>query len=215
VTPSSAVAVTQPLKLVFSEAVTGVSSASVTLTPAATTTVTVTGPTTATLTPTKTLLPGATYGVVVSSAVHDLNGNVADPTGPTFTVSPKVNDASKALTYGGSWRVLASSSAIGGSYHSSIPTTTAKTSATMKFSGIGVSLQSCLGPGNGYLDVYLDGVKKARLSLYRSYTGCGVRVATLKGLARATHTLKVVGVGAHSSASRGNAVSVDYLTVLT
>ncbi|HUR13710.1 MAG TPA: Ig-like domain-containing protein [Mycobacteriales bacterium] len=212
VSPSSGVEVTQPLKLVFSEPVTGASSSSVTLSPATTTTLTVTGPTTATLTPVK-LVPGATYRVVVSSAVHDLSGNVADPLGPTFTVKALVNDTSKAFSYGGTWRTFGSSSAIGGGYHGSTPTSTAKTSATTRFAGVGVGIYSCLGPASGYLDIYVDGVKKGRVSLYRSYSGCGIKVAAVSGLARTTHTLKLVGVGSHVSSSKGNAVSVDAVKV--
>jgi hypothetical protein len=212
VSPSAAVSVTPTLKLVFSEPVTGVSSSSVTLSPASAATVTVTSPTTATLTPTK-LVPGATYQVVASSAVQDLSGNSADPNGPTLTVSSLVNDTSKAFTYGGTWRTFASSSAVGGNYHGSTPTSTAKTTATTKFAGVGATLYSCMGPSSGYLDVYVDGVKKAHVSLYRSYSGCGVKVAAVTGLARATHTLKLVGVGAHVTKSKGNNVSVDAVRV--
>lgn len=214
VSPSTDVAVTSPLKLVFSEPVTGASSSTVTLSPAATTTLTVTGPTTATLTPTRALVPGATYRVVVSSAVRDLSGNVADPLGPALTVKALVNDTSNALTYGGTWRTYASSSAIGGGYHGSSPTLTARTSATTKFYGVGVSVYACMGPASGYLDVYVDGVKKTRVSLYRSYSGCGIKVAVIGSLARATHTLKLVGVGSHVSSSKGNTVSVDAVKAL-
>lgn len=213
VSPSSAVAVKQPVNVTFSEPVTGVTAATLGLSPAVAHTVTVTGPTTATITPTAVMLPGATYRVVVTSAVKDVHGNVAEPLGPTFSVKTGVDDSSKAITYGGTWSVLSSSSAAGGRYHSAVPTATSKRSATMKFSGVGVSLRSCLGPSNGYLDIYVDNVKRKRVSLYRSYTGCGIKVASITGLARATHTIKLVGVGSHVSASKGNAVSVDHLTV--
>jgi hypothetical protein len=213
VSPNTAVGVTQALKVTFSEPVTGVSAASLGFSPSASRTVSVTSPTTATITPTSPLVPGATYRIVVTSAVHDLSGNVADPLGPTFTVSSQVEDTSKAFTYGGSWRTLSSSNATAGVYHSSIPTTSSQTTATMKFAGVGFNLDSCMGPSNGYLDVYVDGVKKARVNLYRSFTGCGVRVATITGLARATHTLKLVGIGAHSSSSKGNAVAVDHVAI--
>jgi hypothetical protein len=212
VAPSAGVSVTPTLKLVFSEPVTGVSASSVTLSPAVTAALTVTSPTTATLTPSK-LVPGQTYRVMVSSAVHDLSGNVADPLGPTLTVTPSVDDSSAALTYAGTWHAYSASSALGGGYHGSVPTTTATTSATTKFAGVGVTLYSCMGPSSGYLDVYVDNVKKARVSLYRSYSGCGVKVAVLGSLARTTHTLRLVGVGSHVTASKGNAVSVDLVRV--
>ncbi|HUR52226.1 MAG TPA: Ig-like domain-containing protein, partial [Mycobacteriales bacterium] len=179
VTPSVNVAVKQPLKLVFTEPVTGVSASSVALSPAVAHVVSVTGPNTATLTPTSAMVPGATYRVTVSSAVHDLSGNVADPLGPTFKVSAAVDDKSPAFSYGGSWRTLSSSNATGGTFHSSVPTSTSQTTATTKFAGVGASVVSCLGPSNGYLDVYVDNVKKARVSLYRSFTGCGVKVVAI------------------------------------
>jgi hypothetical protein len=213
VTPSAGVKVNQPLSIVFSEPVTGVSTSSVSVSPATGATLAVTSSTTATLTPTKVWAPGATYRVMVSSAVHDLSGNVAEPLGPTFAVKPQVDDSSKALSYGGTWRILSSSNATGGTYHGSIPTSTAKTTASTTFGGIGVSVLGCKGPANGYLDVYVDGVKKMRVSLYRTYSGCGVGVAKVTGLSRGLHTLKVVGVGAHASASKGNAVAVDYVGV--
>ena len=213
VSPSSGVTVLQPVNVAFSEPVTGVTAATLGLSPAVSHTVTVTSPTTATITPTAAMLPGATYRVVLTSAVKDLSGNSADPLGPTFSVKPTVDDSSKAISYGGAWSVLSSSSAVGGRFHGAVPTATSKRSATMKFSGVGVSLRSCLGPSNGYLDIYIDNVKKGRVSLYRSYTGCGIKVASITGLARTTHTIKLVGIGSHTSASKGNAVSVDYLTV--
>jgi hypothetical protein len=40
-----------------------------------------------------------------------------------------------------------------------------------------------------------------------------VKVAVLGSLARTTHTLRLVGVGSHVTASKGNAVSVDLVRV--
>jgi hypothetical protein len=213
VAPSSNVGVTQAVKVTFSEPVTGVTASSLGLSPAVSHTVSVTSPTTATITPTAAMVPGATYRVVLGSAIKDLSNNVADPLGPTFKVKPQVDDSSKAFVYSSGWKVLSSSSATGGSYHGATPTSTFHPTATTKFAGIGVNIDSCMGPANGYLDVYVDNVRKARVSLYRSFSGCGVRVATITGLARATHTLKLVGVGSHPSGSKGNGVAVDYVTV--
>lgn len=213
VSPSSRVAVNQRLTLAFSEPVTGLSSSSVTLSPAAPATLTVTGNSTATLTPTKPLLPGATYTVVVASTVKDLAGNSALAAGPVLTVNPLVDDASPALTYSSGWSVLSSSNAVGGRYHAAAPTATFHPSAALAFRGTGVALTACLAPANGYVDVLVDNVRKARVSTYRSFSGCGVRVATVTGLVRGLHTIKVVGLGSHVSASKGNAIGVDALTV--
>jgi hypothetical protein len=213
VSPSTGVAVTQPLKVTFSEPVTGVSATSLGLSPSVAHTVTVLTPTTATITPTAAMVPGATYQVVLTTAIHDLSGNAADPNGPFLKIKAQVDDSSKAMAYSSGWKVLSSSSATGGSYHGAVPTSTFHPTATMKFAGVGVNIDSCMSPANGYMDIYVDNVKKARVSLYRTFTGCGVRVATITGLARATHTLKLVGVGSHPSGSKGNGVAVDYVNV--
>lgn len=214
VVPSSAVGVLQPLRVTFSEPVTGVSASSLVLSPAATSTVTVTSTTTATITPTKPLLPGATYRVTVAGAIADLAGNLAvRQAGPAVRVSPKVDDSSKALGYAGTWRVLSASNALGGRYHGSVPTSSSPTSATVRVSGVGVAVYACLGPANGYLDVFVDGARKARVSTYRSYSGCGVKVAGVTGLSRGAHTVRLVGIGSRVSASRGNAVALDALVV--
>jgi hypothetical protein len=214
VSPNGGVAVTQPLTVTFSEPVTGVSASSLGLSPSTSRSVTVLSPTSARITPTVALVPGATYRVILTSAIHDLSGNAAYPLGPTFTVSTSVADNSKAFSYAGTWSTRSASSAVGGSYHSALPTSSSHPYATTKFAGAGVNLVSCLGPSNGYLDIYVDNVKKARVSLYRSFSGCGIKVATITGLARATHTLKLVGVGAHQSGSKGNGVAVDHITIL-
>jgi hypothetical protein len=213
VTPSVKVAVKAPLKLVFSEPVTGLSSSTVTLSPAASTTLSVTSSTTATLVPTTGLRPGATYTVLVGSAVKDLSGNSALAVGPSLTVNPFVDDKSTAVGYAGTWHTLSSSNAVGGTYHGAVPTATSHPYATLSFTGTGISLTACVGPSNGYVDLYVDGAKKARVSTYRSFSGCGVKVAALTGFTRAVHTFKVVGVGAHVSASKGNGVGLDALNV--
>jgi len=213
VSPSSGVAVNSTLTVTFSEPVTGVSATSLGLSPAVAHTVSVVNAMTYRITPTAVMVPGATYRVVLTSAIHDSAGNAAQALGPTFTVSKSIADNSKAFAYSGSWSVRSASNAFGGSYHAAVPTSTSHPYATTKFYGAAFNLYSCLGPSNGYLDIYVDNVKKARVSLYRSYSGCAIKVAAITGLTRTTHTLKLVGVGAHASASKGNGVAVDHVSV--
>ncbi|MCW2600803.1 MAG: hypothetical protein JWM02_2632 [Frankiales bacterium] len=213
VAPHAGVAVTQALKLTFSEPVTGLSSSTVTLSPAAPTTLSVTSGSTATLVPTKPLVPGQSYTVQVSPAVKDTSGNSAVAVGPAVTVNPVVDDSSVALGYSTGWKVYASSNAWGGRFHASTPTPTSHPSTTLVFRGTGLSLKACLGPANGFVDLYVDGVRRARVSTYRSFSGCGVKVAALTGLSRTRHTVKVIGVGSRVAASRGNAIGLDVLTV--
>jgi hypothetical protein len=82
----------------------------------------------------------------------------------------------------------------------------------MTFNGSSVTLVGCLGPSNGYANVSVGGVTK-RFGLYRSYSGCGVKLGTLSGLGRGNHTVKVSVAGTHPAGSRGNNVDVDYLAV--
>lgn len=213
VTPSSKASTTGALKLVFSEPVTGVSASSVTVSPAAPMSLTVTGSTTATMTPTSPLLPGSTHALSVSSAVTDGVGNVAVPTGPSFTVNPLADDGNAVISYTVGWRVLSATNAVGGTFRSAAASATSHPAASMRFRGTGVALTTCMGPSSGYVDTYVDGVRRAHTSTYRSYSGCGIKLVAVTGLARAQHTVKIVAVGTHSSLSRGNTVALDAFTV--
>ncbi len=208
--PSSRIGVKQSLVVSFSEPVTGVSAGSLSLSPAAPFTLSVPDSTTAVLTPTRPFVPGTTYRVLVGSAVHDAAGNAAVNAAPAFTVQTDLDDSSPAATYTGSWSRAGSSNAKGGSYRSSNPAPRANTSVTVPFRGTGVDLVGCRMPTGGYVDVYVDGARRARVSTYRSYSGCGITLAAVRGLGRgAQHTLKVVGIGAHQAGAKGNRVAVD------
>jgi hypothetical protein len=206
VSPTS-VAVNGKVKVVFSEPVTGLGAGALTLSPAAATTV-------SNVTSTSALLrPGARYTVRVSSAVKDLAGNVAVATGPAFSVNALADSTSPAVSYAGSWRTLSSSNAVGGSYRLGTSTSTSKAKATVLFTGVGVDVTACLGPANGYVDLFVDGVRKTRVNTYRSFSGCGIKVASLTGLTRGNHTFAFVATGSRSSASRGTSVAFDAVTV--
>ncbi len=211
--PNTRVAVMSALLVVFSEPVTGVSSSSLTLGVGAPSTVSVLDRRRAVIVPTRPLMPGARYTVTLSPAIKDLSGNSARPDGPTLTVNPFVDDSSRAVSYAGPWRTSASSDAVGGSDHAVGPTGASSASASLAFAGTGVAVTACLGPANGYLDVYLDGSRLGRVSTYRSYSGCGARVAAISRLPRARHLVRLVAVGAHAGASTGNQIGLDALTV--
>jgi hypothetical protein len=213
VTPNTKVSTTGALKLVFSEPVTGLSSSSVWLSPAAQTTLTVTGPTTATLTPTKPLLPGATYGLRVGAPVEDAVGNDAVFGGPNITVNPLADDGNPAIAYSSGWGILSSTNAVGGRFHTATPSATVKQSATMVFRGTGITLTACLGPANGYVDTFVDGVHRGRTNLYRSFSGCNVKVFGRTGMARGQHTVKIVATNLRSASSAGTKVTLDAFTV--
>jgi hypothetical protein len=213
--PSAGIGPKQAVKVTFSEPVTGVSASTLTA---------VTSPTTApvmvqvagdrrsaTLVPTRPWVAGASYTVRLLPSVKDAAGNSALATGPSFTVTKTVDDASGGLLFSAGWSSLSSSNAHGGTFHRSA---TAGRSLTMSFRGSSVMLDGCLGPRNGYATVTVGGVTK-RFGLYRSYSGCGVRIGSLTGLGAGVHTVKVTVVGSHPAGAQGNNVDVDYLAVGT
>jgi hypothetical protein len=212
-TPSAGVTAKKAVVISFSEPVTGLSSSTllaVTSGGNAPVSVSVAGDRrSATLVPTRPWVAGAAYAVRLLPAVKDAVGNSAVATGPGFTVTKTVDDASGGLVFGTGWSSLSSSNAHGGTFHRS---GTAGRSLSMTFNGSSVTLVGCLGPGNGYATVSVGGVAK-RFGLYRSYSGCGVTLGTLSGLGRGTHTVKVSVAGTHPAGSRGNNVDVDYLAV--
>ena len=211
VSPSSRIGTKQSVKVTFSEVVTGLATGKVTAVTSdgtAPTSLTVGGDgRTATLVPTSTYVPGAVYTIHVDPAVKDLSGNAAAAVGPTFSVSPIVDDKNAAMHFSSGWSRLSSSNAYGGSF---LQASASGSYVTSQFAGSAVSVVACLGPKSGYADIAVGATKK-RVNLYRSYSGCGVKVASLTGLGSGVHTVKVTAVGAHSSASKGTAVGVDFV----
>jgi hypothetical protein len=86
-------------------------------------------------------------------------------------------------------------------------------SFSYRFTARTVTLGVIRGASGGYADVYLDGVKKARISLYASTTRFRQQLRVISLSARGTHTLKVVVTGLHPAASKGNAVYLDSITL--
>ena len=216
VSPASQVAVTSPLRVVFSEPVTGVSASTLGLGSGVPVTVAVLDATHATISPAAPLVPGRTYTVTVGPLVKDLSGNAAVAVGPTLKVSTVVDDPSRALHYAGTWGVHASTDAAGRSYHLGLPTSTSHPTVTGAFVGSYVALIGCVGPYNGIVDVYVDGVRRAHVSTYRSFSGCNIPVAAVGGLPRGVqHTVRVVATGTHAAYARGSNVGVDLVNVLS
>lgn len=211
---SGGTAVDAPVLVRFSEPVTGVSGSTVTVSPAAPVTVTVAADgRSATVTPTRTWVPGQTTTVALRTGIADVAGNPLVPTSARVTTSRLVDDGSKALAYAGTWVRRSASNAVGGGFRSSTPTMRAQTAASVTLVGKGVAVAGCVGPAQGYLDVYVDGTKRARVDTYRSYSGCGV-VLTKVALSSGVHRVQVRGIGLKRTASRGTTVQLDALTAL-
>ena len=213
-TPASNASVLQRLTVRFSEPVINLDASALSLSPAAPVSFAQSDSRTVLLTPTRPLAPGASYALVVGGAVTDPAGNTVAGPAPVTAVASRVDDPSPALRYAGSWRTAASSNAFNRAVHRSVPTRTAQTAATVTVYGTGALVMGCLAPGNGMMDVYVDGVFKQRRDTYRSYSGCGVNLVRVTGLARGMHVVQVRGTGLKRPAALGTAISVDVVDAL-
>ena len=85
----------------------------------------------------------------------------------------------------------------------------AKFTFTGKLAWVGIiKSRSC-----GYMDVYVDGVRKARVNLYSSATQFRQQLRVATFATSGTHTVVLKAVGAHQAGSIGNNVYADSLTV--
>jgi hypothetical protein len=209
----SKVGVTPLIRVTFSEPVTGVSAASLSL-PGVSSQVVVLDQTHATIRPSTPLTLGGSYGLILSSAIHDLSGNSAVAAGPVITVDAQADDRSPAISYAGPWRNMASSNAIGGSFHGTSPTTANPTSGTVWTFGSGVLVTGCMGPNNGVLKVYVDGVLKATRDTYRNFSGCSVHLVRVTGLTKQAHRVQLRATGSRNPVSKGTNVALDAVTAL-
>jgi hypothetical protein len=216
-TPAAELGLTSPVTMTFSEPVEGVSGESVQVQAQAADvnvpgTVTHPTPTTAVWSPKTTLVPGETYRVSLTSAVHDTYGNALAPTQIDVRATTTVQNTSPALTE--TWDLDNSSVASNDKYvtsqtrRSSISKTfTAKNGQVISVSGIRL-------PGGGFADILLDGVKQATKSFYAK-TVSRAKVYASAPLSGGTHTLSVRPTGTKQKASNGRWVSVDNFTLGT
>jgi GH25 family lysozyme M1 (1,4-beta-N-acetylmuramidase) len=108
------------------------------------------------------------------------------------------------------WAAKADPSASGGAYAiSDVRDATAK----LTFTGTGLSLRTLRGPAMGRAEVWLDGAFVKVVDLYapaRTFT----TVPLVSGLADGPHTVRLVVLGTHRTASAGNAIVVDRWLVI-
>ncbi|MDP9436737.1 MAG: Ig-like domain-containing protein, partial [Actinomycetota bacterium] len=202
----------------FSEPVTGAGARTVALVPTGATSVAASVAVAAdrrsvVLRPVRTWTPGARYRVEVRPGIADAAGNAVQPTAVAVRIAPLVDDRSPALRYTGRWTPRAASDAVGRGFRTTNPVMRAQTKADVVLHGAGVLLTGCVGPLGGFADVYVDGVKVKRVDTYRSYSGCGVRLARVP-LAPGDHRVQVRAVGLKRPQSRGRSVGLDALTAL-
>lgn len=214
-TPTVKLAIRGSVRVGFSEPVTGVDASSVRLVGVASTQVLSADGRVVTLTPTSQLVPGSALRVAVTAAVRDLAGNPVLARSLPVSVDPLVDDRSSALVLAGTWQRLTATNAVARTWSRSVPLPTRQTAATVVLVGRGAEVKGCVGPANGMLELWVDGLRVSRLDTFRTYSGCGVVLArTPFRTGLGLHRVQLRGVGAKSVRSKGTAVGIDAVTAL-
>jgi bacillopeptidase F len=164
----------------------------------------------ASLTPTAPLISGQHYTAYVDgSAVTDFGGLTVPATdsGNWRASQTEQAETTRGAVY--AWRTSTSSSSYGGSY--TIEHLTGA-QGTFRFAGKSVTWWTNNGPDYGVAYIYVDGVFKGSVNLYRSTVAYKVGYL-ISGLTNTTHTLLIRVHGTKSSASKGTKVAIDAFTV--
>jgi hypothetical protein len=158
--------------------------------------------TTTAATSTLTAQPGHSYLVTVTSA--DQAGNTSPAVSRTF----RAPTDDLGLSFSSGWVRQLDGNDFAGTHTMSA---TAGQTLRIPFHGHTAVVGFLTSSASGYADVYVDGVRTARLNLYSAATGYRVpiRVASTRV---GDHVVAIRVVGAHPAGSRGNRVYVDSLT---
>jgi hypothetical protein len=162
-------------------------------------------PSTLTTSITSSLDPGHSYRFVVG-AVDGAGNRSSWSYGPSFTVTA-YQEASSAISYGGSWTRVAWSSAYGG-YESYA--TAAGATARLSFTGQSIALVSPVFSTSGRADIFLDGSLFKTIDLYSSSLLARKVVFAARWSAVGSHSITVKVAG---TAGRPR-VDLDSLIVL-
>ena len=209
-----AASVDSPVVVRFSEPVRGAGVGTVTVAPATPVRLSVAADgRSVTIRPVGTWVPGRSYAVLVGEGIADDAGNAVQQTSATARIAKQVDDGSPALRYVSTWTRRTATNAVGGGFRTTTPTLRRQSAALVALHGTGVVVTGCVGPRGGMADVWVDGARRARVDTYRSYSGCGLRLARIV-LPLGTHAVQVRGVGVKRPASRGTDVGLDALTAL-
>ncbi len=115
------------------------------------------------------------------------------------------------IIYSSGWTTYRSSKLSGGSYRYA---SRSGKNCRVAFKGTGFRWYAPKYPSGGRADVYLDGVRKARVSLYRSSIAYNQPIWTATGVsADTTHTVLIKVLGTKDAASRGTNVGIDAFEV--
>ncbi|MFF1723690.1 hypothetical protein [Streptomyces sviceus] len=122
-----------------------------------------------------------------------------------------VNDTDPAITYTGSWS-SSSGRNLGDLYNDVHATTTNGDSVSYTFTGTGIDVLSETNSDEGGIDVYIDGTKIQSVSAAGSSRLAQQVVASVSGLAKGQHTIKLVKTGGTSMLLDGFTVVPDAIT---
>ncbi len=121
-----------------------------------------------------------------------------------------VDDTSTAVRM--QFRRFSTTSAYGSAYdvtNHKAATGKAGPAMTFQFKGTGFTWYGTKGRTYGKAAVYIDGVKKATVDLYRSSTAYKSKVWASATLSNTVHTVRIVALGSKQKASKGYDVSFD------
>jgi GH25 family lysozyme M1 (1,4-beta-N-acetylmuramidase) len=103
------------------------------------------------------------------------------------------------------WSAVADGAANGGAY---VVSDVAGASASLSFTGTGVTWIAARGPGMGRAEIWVDGTLVRSVDLYSASPTFGVQ-RSVTGLTDAPHRVTVVVEGTHRAAATGSSVAVD------
>ena len=154
----------------------------------------------------------------LTAVARDAAGNRATSATVAVTVSNgggggtahRVEETDPSVQYTGSWIPQSRADLSGGSVvESNDPSGT----ATLTFTGTGISWIGFRGPWAGIAQVYLDGVLKATVDTYAPAEQAQAVMYSASGLASGSHTIKIQVTGTYSSSSTSGWILVDAFDV--
>ena len=102
-------------------------------------------------------------------------------------------------------------SALAGSFGGSVSTNTgvAGNNVTLKTTGVGFQVIATKGPNRGNAEVWIDGTRRASVNLNAATEQPAQVIATVEGLANATHQVELRALGTRTAPSTSNRVDID------
>lgn len=151
---------------------------------------------------------GSTYQFSVRST--DIRGlNSPFTAGSTVKVNA-IQESGASISYTGSWTVHVNAPFFGGRVRH---TSSSAARAALTFTGTSVGWVTSRGPGRGIAEVWLDGVRVARIDLYAPTSRVRQLVYAGNGLAAGQHILEIRPAGKNPTATSAR-VDIDAFVIL-